>query len=101
MPKRFLFIVSFVMLVMNASLSQETDNGPGFQMITLNNPAFSGSEGTGKLRMSYLNYFPGNNYNLHSVYISYDSYFPSLHGGAGFYLNNHIHIIYRQVKTCL
>jgi type IX secretion system PorP/SprF family membrane protein len=52
----------------------------------LNNPALSGSEGDGVLRLSYLNFYPGNNYNLHSVYFSYDSYFPALHGGTGFYL---------------
>lgn len=40
------------------------------------------------LRLSYLNFFPGNHFNLHSVYISYDSYFPALNGGAGFYLAN-------------
>ena len=52
----------------------------------MNNPSLSGSEGDGELRLSYLNFYPGNNYNLHSVYFSYDSYFPGLHGGAGIYL---------------
>jgi type IX secretion system PorP/SprF family membrane protein len=54
----------------------------------INNPAFSGSEGDGNLRLSYMNFYPGNSYNLHSVYASYDSYFPILHGGAGFYLSD-------------
>jgi type IX secretion system PorP/SprF family membrane protein len=54
----------------------------------MNNPALSGSEGEGLLRLSYLNYYPGNGFNLHSVYISYDSYYPALHGGAGFYLSD-------------
>ena len=53
----------------------------------MDNPALSGSEGDGVLRMSYLNYYPGNSYNLNSVYLSYDSYFPGLHGGTGFYLS--------------
>ena len=44
------------------------------------------AEGDGVIRLSYLNYYPGNNYDLHSVYFSYDSYFPQLHGGAGIYL---------------
>ena len=51
----------------------------------MNNPGLPGSEGTGVLRLSYLNFYPGNHYNLHSFYTSYDSYFPSLHGGAGFW----------------
>jgi type IX secretion system PorP/SprF family membrane protein len=67
---------------------QETDTEPAYQMIMMNNPAFSGSEGDGVLRLSYLNYYPGNNYNLHTFYFSYDSYFPVLHGGAGFYLSD-------------
>jgi type IX secretion system PorP/SprF family membrane protein len=65
---------------------QEPDPGPGYQMMMVNNPSLVGSGGDGELRLSYLNYYPGNNYNLHSVYFSYDSYFQGLHGGAGVYL---------------
>jgi type IX secretion system PorP/SprF family membrane protein len=67
---------------------QETDPGPGFQTVMMHNPAYSGVEGDGTLRLSYMSHYPGNNYNLHSVYVSYDSYFPLLHGGAGFYLSD-------------
>ena len=56
-------------------------------MLLMDNPALSGSEGDGVLRMSYLNFYPGNSFNLNSVYLSYDSYFPGLHGGTGFYLS--------------
>ncbi len=59
-------------------MDRRRDSGPGFQIIMMNNPAFSGSEGDGILRLSYLNFYPGNNYNLHSVYFSYDSYFPGI-----------------------
>ena len=55
-------------------------------MVLMNNPAMSGSEGDGVLRLSYLNFYPGNGYKLHSLYLSYDSYFPVLHGGASFFL---------------
>src|SRR5450759_4391560 len=65
---------------------QETDPGSSYQMIMIKNPSLAGSEGDGVLRLSYLNFYPGNNYNLHSVYFSYDSYFSKLHGGAGIYL---------------
>ena len=67
---------------------QDIESGPGYQVILMNNPAISGSEGDGIMRLSYLNYYPGNNYNLHSVYFSYDSYAPSLHGGIGVYLSD-------------
>ena len=84
---RQLFILFLIFSVIPIKcLSQETDQGPGYQMVMMNNPALSGSEGDGTLRLSYLNFYPGNGYNLHSLYLSYDSYFQALHGGASFYL---------------
>lgn len=65
-----------------------SDYGNGYQMMLTGNPAFTGSEGNGTLRLSYLNLYPGNSYNLHSVYLTYDGYLPSVHGGAGFYITN-------------
>lgn len=65
---------------------QETDPGPSYHNIMIKNPSLSGCEGDGVLRLSYLNFYPGNSYNLHSVYFSYDSYFSVLHGGAAVYL---------------
>ena len=65
---------------------QETTYGTGYQTILITNPAFTGSEGDGTLRLSYLNFYPGNNFNFHSVFASYDAYMPSMHGGAGFFL---------------
>jgi type IX secretion system PorP/SprF family membrane protein len=62
--------------------------GFNYQMTMISNPSVTGSSGDGIIRLSYLNYYPGNNFNLHSVSLSYDSYFPSLHGGAGFYLSD-------------
>ncbi len=81
----WIIIVSGLFLSLSA-FGQETDPGPGYQMVLMNNPALSGSEGKGNLRLSYLNFYPGNGYNLHSVYLSFDSYFQKLHGGASFYL---------------
>jgi type IX secretion system PorP/SprF family membrane protein len=67
---------------------QESSYGPGYQTILNNNPAFAGSESDGILRLSYFNYYPGNNYNLHSVFVSYDTYLSLIHGGAGFFLSD-------------
>jgi len=59
--------------------------------MVMNNPAFAGSEYDGTMRLSYMNFYPGNNYNFHSFFISYDSYFELLHGGAGVYIaSDHI-----------
>lgn len=67
--------------------AQETGAGINYQMTLISNPAIAGSEGDGILRLSYVNYYPGNSYNLHAVRFSYDGYFPELHGGVGFYLD--------------
>ncbi len=67
---------------------QDTDIGPDYQVLLINNPAISGSREEGEIRMSYLNHYPGNSYNLHSVYFTYDSYFQGLHGGMSVYLTD-------------
>ncbi len=54
----------------------------------MNNPAFTGSVEGDNLRLSYFNFLPGKSFNLHSFYVSYDSYFPVLHGGAGICVAN-------------
>jgi type IX secretion system PorP/SprF family membrane protein len=68
--------------------SQETNYGPGYQTLIVSNPAFAGSNIDGIFRLSYFNFYPGNHYDLHSFFLSYDSYFSSLHGGVGFYISN-------------
>ena len=66
---------------------QDTSYGPGYNVMMMNNPGMAGNEPEGKLRLSYLNFYPGKSYDLHSFYVSYDSYFDPIHGGAGFYLS--------------
>jgi type IX secretion system PorP/SprF family membrane protein len=82
MLRQFIIIISFILIRSTICYGQEPDAGPGFQNMLTGNPAFAGSEGTGTLRLSYLNFYPGNSFDLHSVYCSYDSYFDGLHGGA-------------------
>jgi type IX secretion system PorP/SprF family membrane protein len=67
---------------------QYPDPGPDYQKTMLSNPGLTGSEGDGRIRLSYLNYYPGYGYNLFSGVLSCDGYIPSLHGGAGFFLSN-------------
>jgi type IX secretion system PorP/SprF family membrane protein len=81
-------IVLFIFLLPAYCFGQETDPGPGYQMMMMNNPSLAGIGGDGVLRLSYLDFYPGNNFNLHTVYFSYDSYFSELHGGAGVYLSD-------------
>ena len=83
------FPILFIILFLPAiSSGQETSYGPGYQQMILNNPALSGIEGIAKLRLSYMNHYPGKNYNLHSVYASADSYFSGIHGGAGIWFSD-------------
>jgi type IX secretion system PorP/SprF family membrane protein len=88
MTRRFYQIILLLLPVYVRVYGQESSYGPGFQTIMISNPAFSGSESDGILRLSYLNFYPGNNYNLHSVFFSYDAFMPDLHGGAGLFLSD-------------
>jgi type IX secretion system PorP/SprF family membrane protein len=91
MLKRLIIFFLLIHFIPVFCSGQEIDPGPGYQMLMIKNPSLAGSEGTGRARLSYLNYFPGNNYDLYSVYCSYDSYFSGLHGGAGIYFaDNHL-----------
>jgi type IX secretion system PorP/SprF family membrane protein len=81
-------ILCFILVFPVRVYCQETNYGPGYQTIIVNNPAFSGSSLSGIMRLSYMNFYPGNHYNFHSVFLSCDSYFPAIHGGAGFYISN-------------
>lgn len=87
MKGKYLLILLFS-LISASGKCQYNDFGPGYQLTLLGNPGLTGSEGTGSLRLSYLNFYPGNRFNIHSVNVSYDGYFQALHGGAGLYISN-------------
>ena len=80
-------MVLFLLMSVNG-ISQETGYDFGYQTLVLNNPSVAGIEEYGTFRLSYMNHFPGQHYNFHSVYLSYDSYFQSIHGGASVFLSN-------------
>ncbi len=87
MFKKPFILLIFIAGTASQASAQGIRSGPFYQMLLMNNPAFSGSEADGVLRLSYLNFYPGNSYDLNSVYLSYDSYMAGLHGGTGFYLS--------------
>ena len=68
--------------------AQGIAGGPVYQGLLMNNPGMSGVEGNGIMRLSYLNHYPGNHLDLNSLYLSYDTYIPALHGGGSFYLSD-------------
>jgi len=81
---------AIILLIVSCGItqSQETSYFPGYQTIISSNPGYTGCSDEGVLRISYLNFLPGNQYNFHTGYISYDSYFDAIHGGAGFFVSN-------------
>jgi type IX secretion system PorP/SprF family membrane protein len=83
---KYLLCMIFIILVSPDLASGQ--EGLNYQMTMISNPAVTGSSGDGIMRLSYLNHYPGNNYNLHTVILSYDSYIPSLHGGAGIHISD-------------
>jgi len=86
--ERIILVIYFLTGFFVLAESQETSYFPGFQSYVLVNPAFTGSGADGSLRISYMNFYPGNHYNFHTGYLSYDSYFEILHGGAGLFIGN-------------
>lgn len=89
MSRNFLiFSGLFIILATFSAYSQETGYGSGYQTMVMNNPGLTGNSGPGIFRMTYLNFYPGHNYNFHSIFTSFDTYVPRIHGGAGIYLSN-------------
>ena len=88
MVKRILLTIFGALPAFIFSLGQETDYGFDYQTIMIDNPAFAGSESDGIMRLSYMNHYPGKNFNLQSFFFSYDAFFPGLHGGLGAYVSN-------------
>ncbi len=81
-------IIFLVIITGGITHGQYSDAGFDYQAIMLDNPGLSGAEGDGLLRVSFINYYPGQAYNLFSGRMSYDAYFPSLHGGVGIFVSN-------------
>jgi len=87
--QRYLLPLVFLLFLLNEGLQgQLSGYGPGYQASIAGNPAITGSAGDGHLRLLYLNLYPGSAFDLHSAAVSYDGFFPSLHGGAGIYISN-------------
>ncbi len=80
--------ITLLCLVANvtAALSQDTWYGSVTGMEMMYNPAYTGSSGDGRMRISCYSFLPGAGFGLQSVYASYDDYSQTLHGGAGIWV---------------
>lgn len=67
--------------------SQEGGAGTFFSSPLVANPAYTGATGSSLITLSYAAYYPGYNTGVATLYGSWDAYFESLHGGAGFFLS--------------
>ncbi len=83
---KILFVFSLG-LMMQTIVSQDIGGDMVYSAGLMSNPAYSGARGYGALKMIYRDYFPGNNLNMGSVYISYDTFLEPVQGGIGFYLS--------------
>ncbi|MGM0666423.1 MAG: PorP/SprF family type IX secretion system membrane protein [Bacteroidota bacterium] len=77
-------------LPVNHMLAQDAESFAFYFNPVQANPALAGSEGPGKLRLMYRDYYPGKGLNLFSVSSSYDSYLESIHGGFGIYVSENL-----------
>lgn len=88
MAKQIMEIIFLVIITGGITRGQYSDAGFDYQAIMLNNPGLAGAEGDGMLRVSFINHYPGQGYNLFSGRMSFDTYLPSLHGGVGVFISN-------------
>lgn len=84
------FLTSVLLLagvfMMPGANAQEGGAGMFFSSPLSSNPAYAGSAGTSLITLSYAALYPGYNMGTATIYGSWDSWFESLHGGAGIYV---------------
>jgi type IX secretion system PorP/SprF family membrane protein len=81
-------IAGFLLLTGLYARSQDTWYGSVSGMQLMYNPAYTGAAGVPVMNISAYTFFPGKGFGLRSVYASYDSYQPLLHGGAGLWISD-------------
>ena len=88
MVNRVLSVFVFLVVFLYDANGQGNGSGVSMPSALIKNPSMAGVEGDGTLRMSYLSLYPGNGYNLNYLQMSFDGFFPTIHGGAAFFLTN-------------
>ncbi len=87
---KILNLILCLALSVNHIFSQDTESFSFYYNPVQSNPSLAGSEGPGKLRLMYRDYYPGKGLNLYSINCSYDSYLEKIHGGFGFYVSENM-----------
>jgi type IX secretion system PorP/SprF family membrane protein len=85
-----MLVISVLCLGVRNVSGQDTWYGTVSGLHFMYNPAYTGSSGIPVMRASCYSFMPGNNFNLKSVYASFDGYSPVLHGGAGIWFSDDV-----------
>jgi len=86
---RYYAIIACILLLTGQSArGQDTWYGSVSGIQFMYNPAYTGAAGVPVMNVSAYTFLPGNGFGLRSVYASYDSYQPLLHGGAGLWISD-------------
>lgn len=87
---KILNLILWFALSVHYGAAQDTESLSFYYNPVQANPALAGSEGPGKLRLTYRDYYPGRGLNLYSIYCSYDSFLETIHGGFGVYVSENL-----------
>jgi len=99
-PGKILLLLVFRIIVLQDCKTQDIEPGSPYNAPVLFNPAMTGSHLNGLMVLSYRDFYPGNNFNIGSIYMSYDSYFEPVHGGLGLYLiENRLGNVLNDLRT--
>ncbi len=71
-------------------MAQDASGTMVYSVNLMSNPAFTGSEGNSRLKLVYRDYFPGQGFDLNSIYLGFDTFSEKVHGGLGFYVSENI-----------
>lgn len=99
--RTLIVLITFILaLCSQSSVSQDFEGDMFYSVSLMTNPAFSGARGGNNLKLLYRDFYPGNNMNLSSLYLAYDTYVEAIQGGLGFYLSeDHSGDILNDLRT--
>ncbi|MBS0010433.1 MAG: PorP/SprF family type IX secretion system membrane protein [Bacteroidales bacterium] len=80
------YVLLAAVLLSSGADAQEGGAGTFFTSPLSSNPAYTGTSGNNLITLSYAALYPGYNMGTATIYGSWDSWFESLHGGAGLYV---------------
>lgn len=87
---KIVILCLFLFLICFSAGGQDNEAYSFYYNPVQSNPALAGSQDMGMLRLNYRDYYPGRGLDLHSVFLSYDTFLEPVHGGVGIYISDNI-----------